>query len=90
VEVITVPNIFTPNDDAVNDQFEVMNLPLTGKHHLIVSNRWGNEVFSSSDYRDGTFWDAAGTSDGIYFYRLKVEGDKTYTGWVEILRGTKP
>jgi large repetitive protein len=85
-----VPNIFTPNDDSVNDQFEVLNLPLTGKHQLIISNRWGNEVFTSSDYREGTFWNAAGTSDGIYYYRLKVDGGGTFEGWVEILRGNKP
>ncbi|MDH4090147.1 MAG: gliding motility-associated C-terminal domain-containing protein, partial [Cyclobacteriaceae bacterium] len=87
---IYVPNIFTPNDDNVNDEFEVLNLPLTGKHKLIISNRWGNEVFTSTDYRVGTFWNAAGTSDGIYYYRLQVEGGGTYTGWVEILRGSRP
>ena len=85
-----MPNIFTPNDDAVNDEFEVLNLPAHGKHKLIVSNRWGNEVYSSKDYRKGNFWNAAGTSDGIYFYRLQVEGGQTFTGWVEILRGNKP
>ncbi|HEY5919111.1 MAG TPA: gliding motility-associated C-terminal domain-containing protein, partial [Chryseolinea sp.] len=87
---VYVPNIFTPNDDAVNDEFEVLNLPLDGHHKLIVSNRWGNEVYSSKDYREGNFWNAEGTSDGIYFYRLQVEGGQTYTGWVEILRGNKP
>ncbi len=87
---IYIPNIFTPNDDNVNDQFEVLNLPLTGTHRLIISNRWGNEVFQSKDYREGNFWDAGETADGIYFYRLQVDGGETYTGWVEILRGSKP
>ena len=87
---VFVPNIFTPNDDNVNDTFEVMNLPLTGQHKLIVSNRWGNEVFKSSDYRDGNFWNASDAADGIYFYRLQVDGGETYTGWVEIIRGNKP
>jgi gliding motility-associated-like protein len=87
---VYVPNIFTPNDDAVNDQFEVLNLPLDGKHQLIISNRWGNEVYTSKDYREGNFWTAEGASDGVYFYRLKVEGGETYTGWVEVLRGNRP
>jgi gliding motility-associated-like protein len=87
---VYVPNIFTPNEDAVNDDFEVLNLPLDGKHKLIISNRWGNQVFSSDDYREGSFWNAEGASDGVYFYRLKVEGGETYTGWVEVLRGNKP
>jgi gliding motility-associated-like protein len=87
---VYVPNIFTPNEDAINDAFEVLNLPLDGKHKMIISNRWGNQVFSSSDYREGNFWKGDGASDGIYFYRLQVEGGETYTGWVEILRGNRP
>jgi hypothetical protein len=74
---VYVPNVFTPNDDNVNDTFEVLNLPLTGQHKLIVSNRWGSEVFKSNDYRDGNFWNANDAGD-------------TYTGWVEIIRGSKP
>ena len=81
---VYIPNIFTPNDDSVNDEFEIMNLPLTGTHKLIVSNRWGNEVFKSGDYREGTFWNANDAADGIYFYRLQVDGGETYTGWVEV------
>jgi gliding motility-associated-like protein len=87
---VYVPNIFTPNDDAVNDQFEVLNLPAGGKHTLIISNRWGNEVFKSNDYHEGNFWDAKEASDGIYFYRLQLDGGATFTGWVEVLRGAKP
>ncbi|MBL0743824.1 gliding motility-associated C-terminal domain-containing protein [Chryseolinea lacunae] len=87
---VFVPNIFTPNDDGLNDSFEVLNLPLIGSHNLIISNRWGNEVYKSSAYSKDNFWDAKNVSDGIYFYRLKVEGGETYTGWVEVLRGAKP
>jgi gliding motility-associated-like protein len=87
---VFVPNIFTPNDDNVNDMFEVLNLPLGGKHKLIISDRWGKQVFKSDDYRTETYWDATGVSDGIYFYRLQVEAGETLTGWVEVLRGNKP
>jgi gliding motility-associated-like protein len=87
---ILIPNIFTPNGDAINDLFEIVNLPSGGGHKMVISNRWGKEVFSSSNYQEGTFWDAEGTPEGIYFYRLQVQGDKTYTGWVEVARGSKP
>jgi gliding motility-associated-like protein len=87
---IFVPNIFTPNEDNVNDEFEVLNLPLTGQHQIIISNRWGNEVFTSKDYRVGTFWSGEDVPDGIYYYRLKVASGETFTGWVEVLRGSKP
>lgn len=87
---IFVPNIFTPNNDGINDDFEILNLPLTGTHHLIITNRWGNEVFKSGDYREGNFWNADNVADGIYYYRLKVDGGETLHGWVEIVRGSKP
>lgn len=87
---ILIPNIFTPNNDTVNDFFEVVNLPEGGNHKLVITNRWGKQIFSTGDYREGNFWDAEGEPDGIYFYRLQVAGEQTYTGWVEVLRGDKP
>jgi gliding motility-associated-like protein len=88
-ESILIPNIFTPNGDGANDFFEILNLPESGSK-LIVSNRWGKEVYSSGNYNPASLWDAEGTPDGVYYYRLSVKGGKTYTGWVEILRGVKP
>jgi gliding motility-associated-like protein len=87
---IFIPNIFTPNtSDDLNSTFFVRNLPESGSR-LSVSDRWGKEVYSSSDYNSGTLWDGGETPDGVYFYRLQIKNGKTYTGWVEILRGTKP
>jgi hypothetical protein len=85
---IFIPNIFTPNNDAENknEVFFIRNLPPTGSK-LVISNRWGNEIYSSNDYQND--WNAEGVSDGIYFYRLMVGGQE-FSGWVEILRGNKP
>jgi gliding motility-associated-like protein len=87
---ILVPNIFTPNGDEVNDQFEILNLPVAGGHKLVITNRWGKEMFTSDDYHEGRFWDAQDAPEGIYYYRLDVSGGKVYTGWVEVTRGSKP
>jgi len=87
---VFVPNIFTPNNDGINDEFEVLNLPVSGVHKLIINNRWGNQVFKSGDYREGTFWNADNVADGIYYYVLKIDGGETLNGWVEIVRGAKP
>lgn len=88
-EEIFIPNVFTPNGDGSNDVFFIRNLPReTSITQLIISNRWGKEVFASENYQNN--WDGDGAADGIYFYRLQIKGDDALTGWVEIIRGSKP
>jgi hypothetical protein len=86
-ENIFIPNIFTPDNDPdkKNEVFLIRNLAPNSK--LVVTNRWGNEVFSSNNYNNS--WNGNGVADGVYFYRLS-SGGKEYSGWVEILRGNKP
>ncbi|MBX2916289.1 MAG: gliding motility-associated C-terminal domain-containing protein [Cyclobacteriaceae bacterium] len=77
-----VPNIFTPNGDNSNDTFFIRNLPANCK--LVVTNRWGKQVYSSDNYQNN--WNGDDASDGVYYYQLLVNGER-YTGWVEIMRG---
>jgi gliding motility-associated-like protein len=77
-----IPNIFTPNGDGANDLLVIRNLP--GNSQIVISNRWGKEVYSSTDYKND--WNGGDISDGVYFYRLSVEGE-SLTGWIEIMRG---
>ncbi|MEO5602856.1 MAG: gliding motility-associated C-terminal domain-containing protein [Cyclobacteriaceae bacterium] len=86
---IFIPNVFTPNGDGSNDVFFIRNLPtLPSANELIVSNRWGKQVFVSENYQNN--WDGEGIVDGIYFYRLMVEQGDPMIGWIEIIRGQKP
>jgi gliding motility-associated-like protein len=77
-----IPNIFTPNGDGANDLLVIRNLPASAK--LIITNRWGKEVFAASDYQND--WNGGDVVDGVYYYRLVVNGEAT-TGWIEIMRG---
>ncbi len=81
-----IPNVFTPNNDGINDTFQIRNLPDSGSR-LLITNRWGKEVFSSSNYQNN--WDGDGIADGVYFYKLVIS-DESFTGWVEIMRGNRP
>jgi gliding motility-associated-like protein len=85
---LTIPNVMTPNEDGVNDAFYIRNLPASTTNKLVITNRWGKEIYSSANYQND--WTAEGTADGVYFYRLQIEGASAITGWVEIMRGEKP
>jgi gliding motility-associated-like protein len=85
---LVIPNVMTPNEDGVNDIFFIRNLATDVNNKLVISNRWGKEVYSSTSYQNN--WTGEGAADGIYFYRLQVNGNEPRTGWVEIMRGQKP
>ncbi|MFN8842915.1 MAG: gliding motility-associated C-terminal domain-containing protein [Chryseotalea sp.] len=86
-QAIFIPNVFTPDKDAdkKNEFFTIRNLAPNSK--LVVTNRWGNEVYANNNY-DNT-WDGGDLPEGVYFYQLNSGGNK-YSGWVEIIRGSKP
>ena len=95
-EIIYIPNVFTPNDDGVNDYFniEVSNY---SEIHYSIYNRWGNEIFNSVAQPITssviTLWDGKikgeNASAGVYFYlvNLKKAGgeNKTEKGFIQLL-----
>lgn len=52
---IYVPNAFTPNGDGLNDILRAIPVGISQFLYFNVYNRWGQMVFSTSDYRKG--WD---------------------------------
>lgn len=83
---IFIPNVFTPNNDGVNDFFFIRNLPDAG-NQLIITNRWGKVVYQDNDHTNSKQWDGDGLPDGVYYYKLTVPNTGSFTGWVEIWRG---
>jgi gliding motility-associated-like protein len=71
---LLIPNVFTPNQDGVNDEFFITSKGLI-EYNIVIVNRWGNPVFESTNANEA--WD--GTSggeqctDGVYFYILKAK-----------------
>ena len=66
-----VPNSFTPNNDGVNDLFKPVIIG-SDYYELIISDRWGETVFTSFDINES--WD--GNQDGkiapIGVYKCEV------------------
>lgn len=53
--VILFPNAFTPNGDGRNDYFKILNAFNLTDYTLTIYNRWGQLVYSTTDFRQG--WD---------------------------------
>ena len=79
---VTIPNVFTPNNDGVNEAFIILNKKPNTK--IVIANRWGVQVYKSDDYQND--WRAEGVPDGIYFYTISMDG-QVYNGPVEVWRG---
>ncbi len=45
VTTIYIPDVFTPNGDGVNDEWELLGLENYPNVEVTVWNRWGNAVF---------------------------------------------
>lgn len=85
---ITIPNIFTPNNDGKNDVFVITGLGSYPGSQLMIYNRWGNEVYRADNYLNN--WDGSGLAEGTYYYLLnRKDHDGTMTpfkGWVFLKR----
>ena len=79
-----IPNVFTPNGDNKNDEFQIQCLECYAGSNLRITNRWGNEVYSSTDYTGQ--WDGEGCPDGTYYYQFDRSDGQRFTGSVQILR----
>ncbi|MBX2978406.1 MAG: gliding motility-associated C-terminal domain-containing protein [Flavobacteriales bacterium] len=97
----TLPNIFTPNGDGVNDLFGPFPYRGVKSIDLQVFNRWGQPVFESLDPDitwNGTHKDnGEPLSDGVYYYVCNVifsrlAGDEVITlkGYVHLLGSGSP
>ncbi|NNM15625.1 MAG: T9SS type B sorting domain-containing protein, partial [Bacteroidia bacterium] len=73
-----LPNVFTPNNDNMNDKFEIGIANFTECADLIVLNRWGKKVFDSAGGSiawDGTHYEnGRKVEEGTYFFVLVING----------------
>lgn len=74
----SIPNVFTPNQDGVNDVYFITSVNLK-EYEFFIVNRWGEVVFKSNNPSEG--WDGTvggkKCSDGVYFYTLKAKQGET-------------
>ncbi|MEO8762515.1 MAG: gliding motility-associated C-terminal domain-containing protein [Bacteroidia bacterium] len=84
-----IPNIFSPNNDGINDKFFISNC--TKPFVLTIYNRWGELICKLSPANND--WDGKHLgiecSEGIYFYVLESVNETKTTktkGFIELIR----
>lgn len=82
VTEMRIPNVITPNGDGYNEFFIIE--PLTEGCSLSIYNRWGKEVFFSTNYSNN--WNAVTLSAGVYFYLLSDECVGEKRGVINVLK----
>jgi len=89
---VVLPSAFSPNGDGRNDVFRISSLSFQKLNEFRIFNRWGQEVFSTTDVMKG--WD--GSFKGVpqdpavyhYIIRLAYPNGKVdvYKGDVTLVR----
>jgi gliding motility-associated-like protein len=81
---IFIPNVFSPNNDGINDAFVIENIEFF-QSEVTVFNRWGMPILETKNYRNT--WKAVDAPDGTYYYVVRLVNDgREYTGHLTILR----
>lgn len=85
-------NVFTPNNDGLND-FYYFNLLNITELDLTILNRWGQEMFRTKDIN--AVWNGKSTNGfdaepGVYFYLFKAKGAQNESfegqGFIQLVR----
>ena len=89
-------NVFTPNNDGINDFFVPINLDDYPNPSVLVYNRWGKLVYANENYQydwDGTHFKSGNElNDGLYYYIVDPKSNKydyatnLINGYVHLIR----
>jgi gliding motility-associated-like protein len=94
---VYVPNAYTPNNDGKNDVFFPEFSCLIGDYEFEIWNRWGEQIFYSTDQEERWVGNAFGgehyVPNGIYIWKLRFvgllnpsESADEITGHVSVIR----
>ena len=86
---ITIPNTFSPNNDGINDVWNIDALVTYPESSVQVFDRYGQQVYQSTGY--ALPWDGKhnGTTvpTGTYYYVIDLkDGQPKLSGWVLVVR----
>ena len=86
---ITPPNVFSPNNDGINDMWHIENIDQYPEAHVSIFNRYGQFIYEKIGYNND--WD--GTYNGsplkidTYFWIIKLQREGAIMkGTISIIR----
>ena len=91
------PQVFTPNEDGLNDALVIEGLELYPNNSIHIYNRWGEEVYTATPYNND--WNGTNESPVIkiqgndlqedtYFYILDLgNGETPIKRYIELIKG---
>lgn len=86
---LEVPNSFSPNNDGIWDAWVIRGLNAYASNHLVIFTKWGEVVLDIDNY-DNSWKGIRGFNEelpeGIYYYKLTLEGAETLTGYIMLKR----
>lgn len=86
---LDIPNSFSPNGDGINDLWNIEALQAYPKATINIYNRYGENVFSSSNNLkqwDGRYKNKP-VPAGVYYYLINLHNDqKAVSGSIMVLR----
>lgn len=88
-EVLVIPNTFTPNNDGINDTWNLSSLKLPSNCTVNIFNRYGKRIYTSIGYT--TAWDGkyknANVPVGTYYYVIDLKnGAMPLSGSLTVIR----
>lgn len=89
---VFIPNAFTPNGDGTNDRFRIIAADNYKQFKLLIFNKWGKIIYSTTDIIDG--WDGRfkgelqPTGSYVYYVEIRTASNKKISkkGTIMLLR----
>ncbi len=89
IESILIPDAFTPNNDGINETWELKGIEGYPNCRVTIYNRWGTVVFNSVGYQNAFDGTVAGALQmpGVYAYKIRLtENSPELAGSVTLIR----
>lgn len=75
--LLEMPNVFTPNNDGMNETFLPIKIQQVKNFTITIYNRWGKQLFQSNNPNQG--WNGnyvnSACPDGTYFWVINYESN---------------